>query len=187
MSALLGVVGVTKLKGKHRWLTKSIVQRVDSIIHDDRRMAADELYHILSLSKGSLLSITQADIQRFAQKAVDGMVSHKLAEDEKVQNCAIDRESYNECVLACRSFDRFHTIISVQHFTTPKFVKARLQRVRPIKAMADVLLLHDNTKPYTSHHTAEEIVKIRREALSCSSYSSALASYHRIHFEDTRP
>ena len=67
------------------------------------------------------------------------------------------------------------TIISVQYVTTLKKLKARLHRVRPTKAMADVLL-HDNARPHTSRHTTAEIVKIGWEVLLHPPYSPDLAS-----------
>ena len=51
----------------------------------------------------------------------------------------------------------------------------RLHRVRPTKAMADVLLLHDNAKPHTSRHTTAGIVKIGWEILPHPPYSPDLA------------
>ena len=92
------------------------------------------------------------------------------------------------------------TINSVQYVTSIK--KTKGNRVRPTKAMADVLLLHDNARPHTSRHTTEEIVKIgwdvkiRWEVLLHPPYSPDLAPSdfhllgplkepHRgIHFKD---
>ena len=58
---------------------------------------------------------------------------------------------------------------------TLKKLKARLHRVRPTKAMADVLLLHDNGRPHTSRHTTAEIVIIGWEVLPYPPYSLDLA------------
>ena len=70
-----------------------------------------------------------------------------------------------EGVIVVDVLEKGCTIYSVQYVTTFKKLKARLHRVRPIKAMADVLLLHDNARPHTSRNTTAKIVKIGWEVL----------------------
>lgn len=101
-----------------------------------------------------------------------------------------------EGVILVDFLEHGRTINSVLYVSTLKKLKARLQRVRPTKAMADVLLLHDNARPHTSRHTAEEIVKIGWEVLPHPPYSPDLApsdfhlfgplkeAHRGIHFED---
>ena len=65
-----------------------------------------------------------------------------------------------EVVIMVDFLEQGNTINSVQYVRTLKKLKARLQRFRPTKAMAYILLLHDNARPHTNRHTTEEIVKI---------------------------
>jgi Transposase and inactivated derivatives len=127
------------------------------------------------------------------------MASHNIIEEEKIQSGGkvMATVFWNaEGVIMVEFLEQGCTINSVQYLTTLKTLKARLHRVRPTKAMADALLLHDNARPHISCHTTAEIVKIGWEVLPLPPYSPDLApsdfhlfgplkeAHRGIHFKD---
>ena len=87
-SSLKEAEGQTRLADETRGgrpaiaVTPGNIQQVDDIIRGDCRVKTDELCRILSFSKGSVITSFNT-------------------EEEKIQNCAISRESYGVCLLGC--------------------------------------------------------------------------------------
>lgn len=237
-------------------VTPHNIQQVDDIIRGDRRVTADEVCRIISLSKGSVITIIKqlgyskvcarwvprmlTDQNKEARKTIASqhLQRFRLEGDEFLKKIVTGDETWvhffepeskrqsmewrhtssprkkkfktvrsagkvmatvfwdTEGVILVDFLEQGCTINSVQYVTTLKKLKARLQRVRPTKSMADVLLLHDNARPHTSRHTSDEIVKIGWEVLPHPPYSPDLApsdfhlfgplkeAHRGIHFED---
>ena len=237
-------------------VSPSNIQRVDDIIRGDRRVTTDELCCILSLSKGSVMTIIhQLGYRKVCARWVPRMLTdqnkeaRKAIASELLQRFHVEGEEFlkkivtgdetwvhffepeskrqsmewhhkqspkkkkfktvpsagkvmatvfwdEEGVILLDFLEQGCTINSVRYVTTLQKLKARLKRVRPTKSMEDVLLLHDNARPHTSHHTSQEIEKIGWKVLPHPPYSPDLApsdfhlfgplkdAHRGIHFED---
>ncbi|KAJ4449547.1 hypothetical protein ANN_00948 [Periplaneta americana] len=98
-------------------------------------------------------------------EADNGVASCKFTKEIEIQKYTFGRKRYGYCVfdseglLLVDIMPHGTTINSDGYVATLKKLQVRLSRVRRHREKQDVMLLHDNTQPYVSHKTTDQIRK----------------------------